>query len=72
MASLSRMGRGLTDIKQVVIPARAGMDDTNHWILRRPVPDAALPPTSCRRAFAGMTDRELNRPSFARKQKVGQ
>ena len=34
---------------------QTGMYYINHWIPRRPVPDAALPPTSCRRAFAGMT-----------------
>ena len=32
------------------------MDDINHWIP----------------AFAGMTDEGLNRPSFVRKQKIGQ
>ena len=29
-----------------VIPAWTGMAWINHWIPRRPVPDAALPPTS--------------------------
>ena len=41
------------------------MDWLNHWIPRRPVPGAALPPTSCRRAFAGMTTgRWSGLPSF--------
>ena len=39
-------GAACGDNPCVVIPAQAGMDCINHWIPRRPVPDAALPPAS--------------------------
>ena len=41
----------------IVILAYASMYYVNHWIPRRPVPDAALPPAFMQGAFAGMTTR---------------